>query len=87
METYFKANFNAIKFRHTPLTFLNLLQELFNKFFIIESNAKSINKAIKSCINPKIFIATASQATDSVSKRKEEEDKEETKKDFKEKLA
>ncbi|XTI95168.1 hypothetical protein V2W45_1503426, partial [Cenococcum geophilum] len=30
IETYFKANPAAEKFRNTPPTFLNLLQELFN---------------------------------------------------------
>ena len=94
MEMYFEANPDTIKFRHTPLAFLNLLQELFNRFLATGSNIRLINKAIKSYIDPKILIATASQATDSVSEEKKEEEKKEeeknkkkTKKDFKEESA
>ena len=83
---YFKANSNAIKFRYIPLAFLNLLQELFNGFLATESNTRLINEVIKSCIDSEIFIATALQATDSVSEE-EEEDKKKVKENFKKELA
>ena len=72
MQTYFEANPNAVKFCNAPPAFLNLLQELFNGFLVIGSNVRLINKAIKSCIDPKILAATASQVMDLVG----EEDKE-----------
>ena len=83
IETYFKANPNTVKFCYTPPAFLNLLQELFNGFLTIRSNARLINKVIESYIDPKILIATALQATDLVSKEDKEEGKEEDNKDFK----
>ena len=64
-----------MKFFNALPAFLNLLQELFNRFLIIESNIRLINKAIKSYIDPEILIATASQAVDLVSKE-DKEDKE-----------
>ena len=68
METYFKAHPKAIKFRDTPPAFLNLLQELFKGVLATGSYARSINKAIKSCIDPELLSATASQASGLVDK-------------------
>jgi len=88
METYFKAHPKAIKFRDTPPAFLNLLQELFKGVLATGSYARSINKAIKSCIDPELLSATASQASGLVDKEaKDEEDKEEVDKAFKLELA
>jgi len=50
------------------------------------SNVRSINKAIKIYIDPKILTATALQATDLVSKE-DKEGEEEDNKDFKLELA
>jgi len=78
IEAYFKAHPKAIKFHNTPPTFLNLLQELFKGVLAIGSHAKSINKAIKSCIDPKLLSAAASQALGLADKEaKDKEDKEE----------
>ena len=79
---YFKANPNAAKFYNALPTFLNLLQELFNRFLAIGNNARSINEIIESCIDPEILTATASQATDLVGKEDKEEGKEEGKEDL-----
>ena len=56
IETYFKANPKAKKFYNTPPTFLNLLEELFNRILIIGNYIKLINKVIESFINPKLII-------------------------------
>ena len=65
IETYFEANPDAAKFCNAPPAFLNLLQELFDGFLATGSNARSIDDAIESCVDPEILAATASQATDS----------------------
>jgi len=57
MEAYFKANPAAKKFCNTPPTFINLLQELFNRILATGNYARSINKAIESCIDPEILSA------------------------------
>jgi len=88
METYFKAHPKAIKFYNIPPAFLNLLQELFEGVLAIGSYARSINKAIKSCIDPELLLATASQALGLVDKEaKDKEDKEEVDKASKLELA
>ena len=80
IETYFKANSKAEKFYNIPPTFLNLLEELFNKILAIGDYVKLINKAIKNCIDPALLLVVASQAdlADKEAKEEgEEEDKEE----------
>jgi hypothetical protein len=59
IEAYFKANPIAKKFCNTPPTFLNLLQELFNRILAIGNYIRLINKAIKSYIDPKLLLAVA----------------------------
>jgi len=75
IEAYFKANPAAKKFRNTPPIFLNLLQELFNRILATGNYARSINKAIKSYIDPKLLGAVALQALGLVDKEDKDEDK------------
>ena len=60
MEAYFEANPAAEKFRDTPPTFLDLMQELFDGVLATGSYAKSIDKAIESSIDPKLLSVAAS---------------------------
>jgi len=76
MEAYFKANPATKKFYNTLPTFLDLMQELFNGVLATGGYIRLINKVIKSSIDPKLLLATASQALGLVDK----EDKEEAKK-------
>ena len=76
IDVYFEANPKAIKFRNTPPTFLNILQELFKGVLAIGSNIRSIDEAIKSCIDPELLVTMASQVTDLIDKEGEEESKE-----------
>jgi len=75
METYFKANPNASKYRDTPPAFLNLLKRLFNGVLATGDHIRIINKAIESCIDPELLAADASQALDLVEEEGEEENK------------
>jgi hypothetical protein len=59
IETYFKANPTAKKFYNTLSTFLDLMQELFNRVLVIGGYIRSINKAIKSSTNPELLLAAA----------------------------
>ncbi|XTI90132.1 hypothetical protein V2W45_1242089, partial [Cenococcum geophilum] len=59
IEAYFKANPTAKKFRNTPPTFLNLLQELFNGILATGNYLRLINKVIKSYIDPELLLAVA----------------------------
>ena len=59
IEAYFKANPTAKKFYNIPPTFLNLLQEPFNRIILIGNYMRLINKAIKSYIDPKLLLAVA----------------------------
>ena len=59
IEAYFKAKFAAKKFYNIPPTFLNLLQEPFNRIILIGNYMRLINKAIKSYIDPKLLLAVA----------------------------
>ena len=76
IETYFKANPTAKKFYNTPPTFLDLIQELFNGVLVIGGYIRSIDKAIKSSINPKLLLAAALQALTLVDKEGKKEAKE-----------
>ena len=60
IETYFKANPNALKYYDTPPAFLDLLERLFNGVLATGDYARTINKAIKSCIDLKLLAADAS---------------------------
>jgi len=75
METYFKANPNALKYCNAPPAFLDLLKRLFNGVLATGDYARIINKAIKSCIDPKLLAADASQASDLAEEEGEEENK------------
>ena len=75
METYFEANPNALKYRDAPPAFLDLLKRLFNGVLVMGDYVRTIDKAIKSCIDPKLLAADALQASDLA----EEEGKEENK--------
>ena len=59
IKAYFKANPAAKKFRDILPTFLDLIQELFNGVLVIGGYIRSINKAIKSSINPELLLAAA----------------------------
>ena len=59
IEVYFKANPTTKKFYNTPPAFLDLIQELFNGVLAIGGYIRSINKAIKSFIDPKLLLAAA----------------------------
>ena len=76
IEAYFKANPAAKKFRNTPPAFLDLMQELFNGVLVTGSYIKSINKVIKSSIDPELLLAAASQVLGLVDKENKEEAKE-----------
>jgi len=73
IETYFKANSNALKYCNAPPAFLDLLKQLFNGVLATGDHVRTINKAIESCIDPKLLAVDASQALDLA----EEEGKEE----------
>jgi len=60
METYFEANPAAEKFCDTPPAFLDLMQELFNGVLVIGGYVRSINKAIKRSMDPKLLSIAAS---------------------------
>ena len=75
IEAYFKANPAAKKFRYTPPAFLNLLHELFNGILATGNYIRSINKAIKSYIDPKLLSAVALQALGLVDKEDKDKDK------------
>ena len=79
IDIYFNTNPKAIKFYNTLPAFLNILQELFKGVLAIGSNARLINKAIKSYIDPELLITAALQVIDLIDKEGKEEDK----KDFK----
>ena len=79
IDIYFNTNPKATKFCNTPPAFLNILQELFKGVLVIGSNARSINKAIKSYIDLELLATAASQATDLIDKEGKEEDKEDFK--------
>jgi len=79
MDIYFNANPKAIKFYNMLPTFLNILQELFKGVLAIGSNVRSINKVIKSYIDPELLITAASQVTDLIDKEGKKEDKEDFK--------
>ena len=87
IDVYFNANPEAVKFCNTPPAFLNILQELFKGVLATESNIKSINKAIESCIDLELLATAALQATDLIDKEGKEESKKESKEDFKSELA
>ena len=88
IETYFKAHPKAVKFCNIPPTFLNLLQELFKGVLVIGSYTRLINEVIKSYIDPKLLLATASQASGLVDKKaKKSKNKEEVNKASKLELA
>jgi len=59
IETYFKANPNALKYYNTPPTFLDLLKQLFNRVLATGDYIRTINKVIKSCIDPELLTADA----------------------------
>jgi len=59
MEAYFKANPAAEKFCNIPPAFLDLMQELFNRVLATGGYVRSINKAIKSSIDPELLSAAA----------------------------
>jgi len=59
METYFEANPNALKYRDAPPAFLDLLKRLFNGVLVMGDYVRTIDKAIKSCIDPKLLAADA----------------------------
>jgi len=56
INIYLNTNPKAVKFYNILSTFLNILQEPFKGVPAIKSNAKLINKAIKSCIDLELFI-------------------------------
>ena len=87
IEAYFKANPAAEKFCNTPPAFLNLLQELFNRILATGNYTRSINKAIKSYIDPELLLAVASQALGLVNKEDKNKNEEEVDKASKLKLA
>ena len=74
MDTYFEANPEAAKCRNTPPAFLNILQELFEGVIATGSNARSIDEAIESYMEPEL-LAT-SQATYLIDEEGEEESEE-----------
>ena len=77
MEAYFKAYFEAMKFHDTQFGFLNLLQKLFKGVLAIGNYAKSIDKAIESCINPEFLLAAALQALNLADEKAEDEENKE----------
>ena len=79
IDIYFNANPKAVKFRNTPPTFLNILQELFEGVLATGSNIRSINKVIKGYIDPELLATAASQVMDLIDKEGKEEDKEDFK--------
>ena len=86
IEAYFKANPTTKKFCNIPLTFLDLIQELFNRVLATGSYIKLINKVIKSSIDPKLLLAAALQVlglVDKEDKKEAKETKEEVDKAFK----
>ena len=76
IEAYFKANPTTKKFYNILPTFLDLIQELFNGVLIMGSYIKSINKVIKSLIDPKLLLVAALQVLGLVDKEDKEEAKE-----------
>ena len=86
IKAYFKANPTAKKFCNTPPAFLNLLQKLFNGVLAIGSYIRSINKAIKSSIDPELLSAVALQALGLVDKEDKEKAKEEAKEEAEEEV-
>ena len=55
MDIYFKANFNAIKFRNTPPPHLQDMQELFKGVIATGSYAIIVNEALQQ-IYSKIWV-------------------------------
>ena len=80
IETYFKANPDALKYCDIPPTFLDLLERLFNGVLATGDHTRTVDEAIESCIDPELLAADASQALDLA----EEEGKEENEDDIRE---
>jgi len=59
IKTYFEANPDALKYRDALPAFLDLLKRLFNGVLVMGDYIRIINKAIESCIDPKLLAADA----------------------------
>ena len=60
IETYIKANPNALKYRDIPPAFLDLLKRLFNGVLATGNYIRTISNVIESYIDPKLLVVDAS---------------------------